>query len=331
MESTSLTKKSLLNSNEKVVSAITALALFSGLGWVLYHVLPYVVNILENLIYSIIMLGGIVITTMIIWHNRKMIWVAYQIFVQKLWRALANADPIAIMKIGLKQWRIKHAEIDQQITILEASKVELEKVMSDNQKEATLSFQRAKKSQEMKNEGQANYNSVRANRKMLSNEQFISRLRAVNGVLTFLRKLYERWEYEIDLLKEDIDMKERDLKLVKKTSNALRSAQSLISGDPDDLAMQEIANEVYAEQVSQNVANITQFMERSKQWMFNSDINEAILSDEGEKLLQSYDEASFNQLVDFRKKVDTNTLPVADQNQIKKMGDITLDSFRDLN
>ncbi len=319
-------KKSILNNQEKTVGTITGLALIAGLGYVLYKVLPYLVSILENTLYSIVLLVVIIALVTFLWTSRKLIWVAYQLFIQKLWRALVNTDPIGVMRISLKKWIKKRGELEGRITELQSAKEELEIVMNDNMEGANKSFVEAKKAQEKGYKDQAVIKSVSANRKKMSNEQLLPRFHALDKALIFLKRLSDQWKVEIELLDEDIQIRSRDLKILKKTASALKSAQSVLEGNPDDLAMQQLAVEAYAQQVSENVANISRFMEKGKNWMSSADIQEAIMTDEGVKLLDSYNEQTFKELTDFNRKLQ---LPI-NGTTLVTAGDDAMDAFKHL-
>ncbi|MBC8173289.1 MAG: hypothetical protein H7X71_05215 [Chitinophagales bacterium] len=322
---TQIVKKSLLNNQERIVGTLTGIVLIAGVGYVLYRILPFIVSILENTLYSILLLVAIIAVVTFLWTSRKLIWVAYQLFVQKLWRALANTDPIGIMKISLRKWIRKRGELENRITELQSAKEELSFVMEENREGANQSFKEALKAQEKGYKEQAVIKSVSANRRKLSNEQLLPRFQAIDKALGFLKRLSDRWKVEIELLDEDIQMRERDLKILKKTASALKSAQSVLEGNPDDLAMQQLAVQAYAQQVSENVANISRFMEKGKNWMYSADIQEAIMTDEGMVLLESYNEQTFKQLTDFNHKLQ---LPIA--SELSKSSQDVMEAFKHL-
>ena len=260
-----------------------------------------------------------------------MIWTLYQLFIQKLWRAIANADPIGIMKLNLKKWTGKRAELEVRSTELKAVKAEIERALNDNQKTAQADFRAGKEYQGQGNDERARYKGIALKRTMMSSERLQNRLQAVTAVTQFLDKLHERWGYELERLGDDISIMERDMKILSKTSDALKLAQSIIKGDPNDAMMQDMANQAYAEQVSSHVAYITNFMDRSKGWMQDSDVMEKVLGDDGENLLNSYNEDEFLKLTDFKQKADdAMAIKVGSNNQMEETAKKTFDQFKEL-
>jgi hypothetical protein len=295
--------KSLWNDKERALGVITGLAMFGGLGYALFKLLPYIITILENTIYTAFLLGAIVGVSYVIWKNRKMLWVLYQVAVQKTWWLIANAHPIQIMKINLREWREKRDELDEKIVNLRSSHDILKRTIEGNSDNANETFTFAKEAQKQNKNVLAQSKAMRAQNLLDSNEKLVPRYKAIAKALEFLEKLYERWGIEIESLDEDIKLKERDLQLLKQTSSALRSASSLIEGNPDDLALLAMANEAYAQQLSNNVAYITNFMKKGQKWMESSDIQDAVLKGKGDRLLEMYDENSFAELTNFKEKV----------------------------
>jgi hypothetical protein len=247
----------------------------------------------------------------LIWANKDMIALRYQLFIKKMWRAIVKSDPISVMEIQWKKWTMKRNELNDSIKTMKAGEAELLMAMDKKQAIAKDKFAQAKEAQELQtkrndpNYGRkANKNSIIANRLMQSNQNLVPRLKAIQTAIGYCTKLYERWGDDLELLKQDIDLKKEDLKLLTSTSNAFDSAKSLLNDNPDERALWEMATEAYAEKVSNYVANITRFTEQAKDWVYDKDIQEAVWEDEGQKLLSMYDQDTFNQLTDFRSLVN---------------------------
>lgn len=296
-------KKSILAPNEKIVSWIVGAGIFAALVWIGVKILPWVIAAAFN--WAIV--GAIALGIFLLWSNRKMIGLRYQLWVKKMWRTIVKSDPISVMEIQWKKWTQKRNDLNESIKTMKAGEAELLAAMADKEKEANQRFAAAKKAQQIQEKEKnpdygrkATKNGIIANRLMQSNQNLVPRLKAIQTAIGYCTKLYERWGDDLELLKQDIDLKKSDLKLYASTSNAFDSAKSLLNDDPDERALWEMATEAYAEKVSNYVANITRFTEQAKDWVYDKDIQEAVWEDEGQKLLSMYDQDTFSQLTDFR-------------------------------
>jgi hypothetical protein len=307
-------EKKVWTGSERAMGYIVALAIFAGIAYGLFIVLPFLITLITNIFILVGMVGGAVLVIGVVWNNRKLISYTYQILVKKIWSAMINNNPIAIMEIQYGTWIKQHEKLNENIKTLKASEQELLSVMEDNADFAKDKFKVAQKAKELADEGkktgnysgQATKNAILAQRRVESNQMFLPKLKAIQTALNYCERVYNAWTDDLDLLRDDINMKKRDLKVLSRTNGVFTMAQSYINGNSNERIMYEEANEAYAAKVSEYVANIKRFTEQTKDWVYNKDIQEAIETDEGQKFLSMYDETSFSKLTDFRALMENN-------------------------
>jgi len=301
----------ILTKTERGVAWTVGIALLCGGIWLLSWLLPILIAIVKNAIVFGALLGVTGLFIFLIWSNKSMIALRYQLFVKKMWRNIVKSDPISVMEIQWRKWSKKRQELNQSIITMTAAKNDLLMAMDSKKALANEKFQDAKTASELAEKKKdaeygrkATKNSIIANRLMQSNQNFVPRLKAIQTAIAYCTKLYESWGDDLELLRQDIDMKKEDLKLLSSTSNAFDSAKSILNDDPDERALWEMSADAYAEKVSNYVANISRFTDQAKNWVYDKSIQEASWEDEGEKLLSMYDTETFNQLTDFRALVN---------------------------
>lgn len=306
-------EKKVWNENEKVIGYIVALLLFVGIGYGLYQILPYLITLVTNIFIFTGMVVGAGVLVSVIWSNRKMITTSYQIIVKKLWGALINSNPIAIMEIQYDTWVIQKEKLNANIITLKSSEEELIAVMEANSDFAKDKFQEAKKAKELSETKQGDYaskatkNAILAQRRVESNKMFAPKLAAIRTALNYCERVYNAWTDDLELLKDDINIKKKDLKVLARTSGVFEMAKSYINGNSNERIMYEEATQAYSEKVANYVANIKRFTEQTKDWVYNKDIQDSIATDEGQKFLSMYDEESFSKLTDFRSLMEDTT------------------------
>ena len=295
--------KGILAKNEKAVAWVVGAGIFAALVWVGVKIIPWVLAAALNFLWLGLIAGGVAL----VWYNMDYIKLRYQLVIKKMWRSVVKSDPISIMKLMWKKWTKKRVELNDSIQVMKAGEDELLAAMDENQAKAKDKFAIAKQALELETKRQdANYgrkatkNSIIANRLNLANKDLLPRLQYLQKTIAYCTDLYDHWGDDLEMLKEDITLKEQTLKLYASTSNAIDSAKSILNDNPDERAMWEMATEATAEKVSNYVANITRFTEQAKDWVYDKDIQSAVWEDEGKQLLSMYDQDTFNQLTDFR-------------------------------
>lgn len=333
MEALTSGQKKVLNGSEQVMGYLVALGLLFGVGYGLYIILPFLITLITNLAIFVGMVVGLSVLVYVLISNRKMISIGYQIIIKKIWKALINSNPIAIMEIQYDNWTKQKEKLNQNIVTLKASREELVAIMDDNKDVANTKFKEAQKAQELATERnspeytrQATNNAIKAQRRVESNKMFLPKLQAIETALNYCQRVYDAWTGDLELLKDDINMKKRDLKILSRTNGVFEMAKSYISGNSNERVMYEEATQAYAEQVSMYVANIKRFTEQTKDWVFSKDIQEAINTEEGQKYLSMYDENSFNKLTDFRSLMEDNN-NVTFVEASNRMGNVEASTF----
>jgi len=324
-------EKKVWTGSERVMGYIVALAILGGIGYGLFIVLPFLITLVTNLFIFLGMVIGATLVVGVIWNNRKMISLAYQIIIKKIWSAMINSNPIAIMEIQCNTWIKQKEKLNENIKQLSAAEQDLLRVMEENKDEANDKFKEAKAAKELAESRnnpdyarKSNKNAIMAQRRVESNKMFIPKLQAIQTALNYCTRVYDAWTDDIELLKDDIREKKRNLSILSKTSGVFEMAQSYLNGNSNERIMFDEANEAYAQRISEYVANIKRFTEQTKDWVFNKDIQEAIQTESGQQYLSMYDEDSFGKLTDFKalmeaqpttfvevsdnmNKIDTNT------------------------
>lgn len=310
----SIGQKKVWSGSERVMGYIVALSILGAFAYGVSLILPWLIAFVVN-VYTFVALvaaGGLICWGIV--ANRKMISTAYQIIIKKIWGAMINSNPIAIMEIQYDTWLKQHEKLDENITTLKASEQELISIMDENSQFAKDKFNVAKKAKEISEEskgkdgnysGQATKNAILAQRRVESNKMFLPKLQAIRTALNYCERVYNAWTDDLELLKDDINMKKRDLKVLARTNGVFEMAKSYINGNSNERIMYEEATQAYAEKVSMYVANIKRFTEQSKDWVYNKDIQEAIETEDGQKFLSMYDEESFGKLTDFRSLMES--------------------------
>jgi len=301
------TERKVWTGSERVIGYIFALALLIGGGYGLYIILPFLIGLVTNILIFVSMVAGTVIFIGLIVSNRKMISLAYQIIIKKIWSAMINSNPITIMEIQYSNWLREKEKLNDDIKTLQAAEEDLLRVMKENQDDANQKMSEAKAAEGLAVERnnpdykkKANVNAIMAKRRVDSNTMFIPKLQAIQTSLNYCKRVFTAWEDDLMLLKDDIREKKRNLSILSKTNGVFKMAQSYINGNSNARILFDEANEAYAQIISEHVANIKRFTEQSRDWVLNKDIQDSIQSESGQQYLSMYNEETFSKITDFK-------------------------------
>jgi len=104
-----------------------------------------------------------------------------------------------------------------------------------------------------------------------------------------LVKMFENSEILAEDIKDQVMVKEQEYNAIKASNSAMKSAMSVISGDPDKRAMFDAAMEAIADDVSNKVGEMERFMEVSSGFMDSIDLQNGVFEEEGLKMLEKWE------------------------------------------
>ena len=117
-----------------------------------------------------------------------------------------------------------------------------------------------------------------------------------------LAKMYENSEILVEDVQDQVMVKEQERKAILASNSAMKSAMSVIKGDPDKKAMFDAALESIADDVSQKVGEMERFMEVSQGFMQSIDLQNGVFEEEGLKMLEKWENESVSLLLGGEKE-----------------------------
>jgi hypothetical protein len=107
-----------------------------------------------------------------------------------------------------------------------------------------------------------------------------------------LNKMHDNSEVLLEDTKDQVKLKEQERKVIRTSHSAMKSAMSVISGDPDKRAMFDMAMEAVAEDVASKVGEMERFMEMSANFMDSVDLQNGVFEEEGMRMLEEWEKNS---------------------------------------
>lgn len=239
---------------------------------------------------------------------RNLIWFAYKSIMRWITGVFVEIDPIGILKSYIDSLRSNLSKLSQQIAVLQGQMVQMAKLMNDNNREIEQNMRLAEQAKKQGQDSQIVLFTRKAARMQESNEKYDVLYKRMEVLKRILTKMEENSKIVIEDMTDQVKMKEQERKAIRTSHSAMRSAMSVLSGDPDKRAMFEMAMESINNDVANKVGEMERFMEMSSSIMDSIDLQNGVFEESGMKMLEEWEQKSSLLLLDG-KKIEPVQLP----------------------
>jgi len=300
---TDFKQKSFWQRPEGVTGAIFLVALLAGLGILIISVLPLLISAMQNVLVLTGMIIGFAALLYVVFDRRMRNLVGY--FYKSLMRSITGlfvkVDPIAILKgyVGSLEENLRN--MNRQIGRLRGQMHKLKEIILNNQKEIRSNLELASEAKANNRQNVMILKSRKAGRLQESNmrlEDFYQKMEVLYRVLS---KMYENSQILKEDIQDQVAVKEQERQAIHASNSAMRSAMSILQGDPDKRAMFDAAMEAIAEDVAGKVGEMENFMQLSSKFMESIDLQNGIFEEEGLRMLEEWEEKGSSLLLGAEK------------------------------
>ncbi len=279
---------------EGVTGALFMAAILGGGGYLLYKALPTLILLAQNTMYLLMLLIGIGILLYMILDPkmRNLVWYMYKSVMRWITGIFVNIDPIGILKSYVDTLETNLGKMSKQIGNLQGQMQQLNGVMQSNNKEIQDAMKRAEQAKKQGMEQQITLETRKAARLQDSNQKYQVLFNRMDLLKKILTKMYDNSEILKEDTKDQVRVKEQERKAIRTSHSAMQSAMSVLSGDPDQRAMFEMAMENINNDVAGKVGEMERFMEQTSKVMGSIDLQNGVFEDEGMKMLEEWEKGN---------------------------------------
>ena len=287
-------KKSFWQRPEGVTGAIFMLAVIGGVGFLLAKYMTTLIALAANTIWLIVMLSVLAMLIYVILDPkmRNLIWYMYKSVMRSMTGMFVRIDPIGILKSYVEDLEGNLGKMGKQIGILKGQMRKMTTLMEENEAEINNSLKLASVAQKQGNENQVILATRKAARMKETNAKYAQLNTKMQVLYRILDKMYKNSEILLEDTKDQVKMKEQERKIIRTSHSAMKSAMSVISGDPDKRAMFDMALENIADDVANKVGEMERFMEMSANVMDSIDLQNGVFQEEGMSMLEKWENES---------------------------------------
>lgn len=275
------------------ITGLIFLAALLSLAAYLVITLPWGV-IFANTLYMAGTLAAIALVVFLVTDKRMrtLLSFAYKSLMRKITGVFVQIDPIGILKSYVDSLQKNIISMREQIGKLRGQSRRLQTLISDNAKEIDNQLKIAAAARKQNAEQPFILASRKAARLQESNEKYQVLLQKIDVLNRVLNRMHDNAEILLEDTRDQVSLKEQERKAIRASHSAMKSAMSIISGDPDQRAMFDMAMEQIAEDVASKVGEMERFMELSSNFMSSVDIQNGVFEEKGMQMLEEWEQKS---------------------------------------
>lgn len=257
------------------------------------------VAIAENTLYLAGTLGilAAVVYMVLDPKMRNLVSYMYKSMMRYITGLFVQIDPIGILKSYVEELENNLVKMNKQISQLRGQMHKLKELIVNNQREIKNNLELASKAKSTQNQSAMVLKTRRAGRLQESNVRLEDLYKKMELLYRVLTKMHENSQILAEDIKDQVSVKEQERKAIHASHSAMKSAMSIISGDPDKRAMFDMAMEAVAEDVASKVGEMERFMEMSSNFMQSIDLQNGVFEEEGLKMLEKWEQESTSLLL----------------------------------
>ena len=322
-------KKGFFSRPEGVLGGLVLAGLAAGAGYLIYT-LPWAV-IFANTLY---LAGTLMVIAAILYmvldpKMRNLVWYMYKSVMRSITGLFVQIDPIGILKSYVDDLQDNLRKMSKQIGAIKGQMRKLQTLVQENTREMEKQMKIASAAKAKGNDKAMLLSSRKAARLQESNGKYTALYNKMEVLYRILDKMYQNSEILLEDTKDQVALKEQERKAIRASHGAMKSAMSVISGDPDKRAMFDQALEHIADDLSNKVGEMERFMEMSSSFMDSVDLQNGVFEEEGLKMLEAYEQKSTLMLMgESQNTLDLNSPRATPQQQTRSSG--TGGSYNDL-
>ena len=294
LENPEFKPKSFWSRPEGTTGAIFGLAVLAGVGYLIASNITFLIGLAANTLTLALMIVALVALLYMVLdpRMRTLIWYMYKSVMRWVTGMFVTIDPIGILKNYIEDLEDNLAKMRKQIGVLRGQMRQMTTLIEDNNKEIESNMRLAAVARDQDKDQQMLLASRKAARLKESNEKYAALHQKMEILYRILSKMHSNSEVLLEDTKDQVKVKEIERKAIRTSHSAMRSAMSVISGDPDKRAMFDAAMDAITEDVANKVGEMENFMDMSSKLMDSIDLQNGMFEEQGMAMLEDWEKKS---------------------------------------
>ena len=293
-ENSEMKSKSFWQRPEGITGTVFILGLLGGVGYLVFANLAAIIAALQSTIVLAVTLMVLAALVYMVLDPkmRNLVWYMYKSVMRWVTGMFVQIDPIGILKSYVEDLSDNLVKMRKQIGVLKGQMRKISTLMDTNKKDIEKNMKLAHAAKAKGKDSQVMLSTRKAARLKESNQKYQTLYNKMEVMYRILTKMHQNSELLLEDTKDQVKLKEQERKAIRTSHSAMKSAMSVMSGDPDKRAMFDMAMEAVADDVANKVGEMERFMEMSSSFMDSVDLQNGIFEEEGLKMLEKWENES---------------------------------------
>lgn len=294
MEAPQFEQKSFWKRPEGITGLVFLTAIVGGLGFLVFSNLEAIMLAMQStlMLAATLAVLGVIVYMFLDPKMRNLIYYMYKSVMRSITGMFVQLDPIGILKNYVEEMEKNLNKLRTQIGNIRGQSRKLETLMKTNQAEIENQLKLAKIAKERGKKQPMILSSRKAARLQESNAKYAALRQKIDVLYRILTKMHDNSEVLLEDTKDQVKLKEMERKAIRASHGAMKSAMSVINGQPDQRAMFDQAMEHIADDVANKVGEMERFMEMSSDFMNSIDLQNGVFEEQGMAMLEAYEKES---------------------------------------
>lgn len=256
--------------------------------WFWGSIVPFVKNTLKDTVLSLVYGGILAVTLLTLWHKWEFISMSYKVFLNKITGFFIKMDPLSYMDRFADILTQKLRNLRAAIVSLKGEKISLERQIAEETQNMEKNLKMAKAFLDAGNKAKAGYHSGIAQGCKESIMLYTPNMKRMTSSLKFMEAMDENWDLSISSMRQLIDRKRREWKVLKRNAAVLKQSEEFLRGDTEEGRIYQESIKALEQQVSEKIAYIEDFEKRAKPIMEGAEMEKTIREQDGLAFLDEY-------------------------------------------
>jgi phage shock protein A len=286
-------------------------------------ILAFVIGLLSNLITAIALFVvlGIILYVILDPKFRTLVWYMYKSFMRWITGIFVQIDPIKILESYIEYLYNNLREMNTHIAKLKGQVSKLQGVIQTNQAEMEQNLKMAEQAKKSNNMELVAINTRQFGRLQESNTRYKQLLGKMEVLYKVLSKIHKNSGYLIKDTENEVRMRKQEYQAIKAGHSAMKSAMSIIQGDPDKKMIFDMATEAVVDDVHNKIGEMERFIEISGSFIDSIDLQNGVYEQSGLDILEKMDKEGMSFLLGE---------PPKDIPGLEKTPEIEIDNTKDI-
>lgn len=294
-------KFSFWDKPEGTLGMVVGIAMLVAGGVGLYHIMPFIVSLLSNILTAVLfflVLAALFYGLVLDEGIRKFLGLRYKLLMKAMIYSVIKEDPALFLRVSQDEARKRIDQIDKNMTTAKTQLNVLKSTMDNYDRQGSQIAREYEQIKKMPNASQIDITNRALKIKQLK-EAYDELKRPFDNMSRIMEGMKKAREYQVaklDQIDFRIDLVIQRAKVINSLASSARLFKNFLTGRDENSLLQQTGLDFMDEDYAEKAGEIDSFLEDSQKLFDEADLQRAVMTSEGQELLESLTQSRIMQL-----------------------------------